>query len=102
MATRERQAIVRQSLVDLLRSQLHGRRRDLERRETALHGLSPLAVLQRGYAILTTGTGQVVSGADMVSEGEPLSARLGRGSLNVAVTGTFLEGGNGAPDEESA
>ena len=102
VATRERQTIVRQSLVDLLRSQLNGRRRDLERRETALHGLSPLAVLQRGYAILTTGTGQVVSGADMVSEGEPLLARLGRGSLNVAVTDRYLEGGNGAPDEEGA
>jgi len=102
VATRERQASVRQSLVDLLRGQLNGRRRDLERRETALHGLSPLAVLQRGYAILTTETGQVVSAADMVSEGEPLLARLGRGSLNVAVTGTHLEGGNGAPDEDNA
>ena len=51
--------------------------------ETAgrLQAYSPLAVLERGYAIITTGSGQVVREAAQVSDGELVQVRTGRGSF---------------------
>ena len=49
--------------------------------ETAgrLQAYSPLAVLERGYAIITSGSGQVVREAAQVSDGELVQVRTGRG-----------------------
>ena len=51
--------------------------------ETAgrLQAYSPLAVLERGYAIITTGSGQVVREAAQVSDRELVQVRTGRGSF---------------------
>lgn len=51
--------------------------------ETAgrLQAYSPLAVLERGYAIITTSTGQVVREAAQVSDRERVQVRTGRGSF---------------------
>ena len=51
--------------------------------ETAgrLQAYSPLAVLERGYAIITTGAGQVVREAAQVVHGELVKVRTGRGSF---------------------
>lgn len=50
-----------------------------------LDSLSPLATLQRGYAIVTNARGEVVSDADSVAVGDELEARLAKGRLGVTV-----------------
>lgn len=65
----------------------------LERRQTqlqhaahALHAVSPLATLERGYAIVFDADGQVLRSAKGVAPGTPLRARLADGELSVQVS----------------
>ncbi|MBN8714544.1 MAG: exodeoxyribonuclease VII large subunit [Xanthomonadales bacterium] len=53
----------------------------------ALHAVSPLATLERGYAIMFDGSGQVVRSARGVAIGATLRARLVDGELAVQVLG---------------
>jgi exodeoxyribonuclease VII large subunit len=50
-----------------------------------LDSVSPLATLQRGYAILTTESGEVVRSAEQVTPGDTLRARLAEGRLQLTV-----------------
>jgi exodeoxyribonuclease VII large subunit len=52
-----------------------------------LDALSPLSVLERGYAICLTGEGKVIRTADAVGIGEDVNVRLHQGRLSVKVTG---------------
>jgi len=52
----------------------------------ALHAVSPLATLERGYAILFDAEGKVLRSAQNVVEGTPLRARLADGELPLQVT----------------
>lgn len=58
----------------------------LARLAGSLHALSPLAVLGRGYSVLTQADGRALLDAGETSVGEALSVRLHRGTLGVAVT----------------
>ncbi|MGH8134215.1 MAG: exodeoxyribonuclease VII large subunit, partial [Steroidobacteraceae bacterium] len=58
---------------------------DLARR--ALHAVSPLATLARGFAIVTRADGALLTDAAAVASGEEIEARLARGSLTARVTG---------------
>ncbi|WP_158884442.1 exodeoxyribonuclease VII large subunit [Rhodanobacter sp. L36] len=65
----------------------------LERRKTqlqhvarALHTVSPLATLDRGYAIVFDDAGRVVRAASSVVEGDAVTARLADGQLRLRVT----------------
>ncbi len=51
----------------------------------ALNALSPLAVLERGFAVLHGPTGKVVRTADQVEPGDELTVRLHRGRLRTRV-----------------
>ena len=51
-----------------------------------LEGVSPLAVLGRGYAIATTAAGAAVSDAAQLATGETLDLRFARGSATARVT----------------
>ena len=59
-----------------------------------LRALSPLATLERGYAVLRTPSGAVVSDAGEVSVGDELEARVARGRVSLNVTAT--EGDEGS------
>ncbi|MBB6185852.1 exodeoxyribonuclease VII large subunit [Rhodanobacter sp. MP7CTX1] len=66
----------------------------LERQQTALrhaghalHSVSPLATLERGYAILFDDAGQVVRSSANVSDGDTVKARLADGELKLRVLG---------------
>jgi len=59
-----------------------------ERLATALEALSPLAILQRGYAIVFDATGKLLKDARMVTEGTEISARLAKGQLWAVVRRT--------------
>ena len=57
--------------------------------EAVLNSLSPLAVLQRGYAIChDAATGAVITDAAAVSAGKDVSVRLARGRVDARVIGT--------------
>jgi len=53
----------------------------------ALHSVSPLATLERGYAILFDDAGHVVRSAEDVAIDDTLKARLAKGELNLKVLG---------------
>jgi exodeoxyribonuclease VII large subunit len=56
-----------------------------ERLRVQLDERSPLRVLQRGYAICTDASGNVVSGADQVALGGEINVQLARGRLGAEV-----------------
>ncbi|MCB9570293.1 MAG: exodeoxyribonuclease VII large subunit, partial [Myxococcales bacterium] len=59
----------------------------LARAAGALDALSPLRVLERGYAVATDARGAVITGADQAAIGDRLDLRLRRGRLKVEVRG---------------
>jgi exodeoxyribonuclease VII large subunit len=56
--------------------------------QRALHAVSPLATLSRGFAIVTGADGAIVTAAAAVAVGEPIEARLAHGRLTARVTGS--------------
>lgn len=52
----------------------------------ALQALSPLGVLERGYAVVTDPSGQAITRAAAVREGDAIALRLHRGRLHAQVT----------------
>jgi len=59
----------------------------LARAAGALDALSPLAVLQRGYAVVADEAGRVVTDTGAVAPGDRIHARLRRGTLLATVLG---------------
>lgn len=51
----------------------------------ALNAVSPLATLERGYAVATDRTGRVLTSAKQVKEGDTIGARLSHGRLEAVV-----------------
>ncbi|HWO21711.1 MAG TPA: exodeoxyribonuclease VII large subunit, partial [Kofleriaceae bacterium] len=69
-----------------VRGLLEERRAELGRLGAQMAALSPLAVLDRGYAMVQRqGDGSIVRSADAVRAGERLAVRLARGQLAVTV-----------------
>jgi exodeoxyribonuclease VII large subunit len=68
-----------------IRHQLLLKKLRLERLGRALETLSPLAILERGYALVFDANGQLVKDAAQVSAGDEISARLGRGEIRAEV-----------------
>lgn len=64
---------------------LDGQRTRLHHAAHALHAVSPLATLERGYAILFDASGQVLRSASNVAIGSSLRARLADGELPLRV-----------------
>jgi exodeoxyribonuclease VII large subunit len=63
----------------------------LDRRNASLEALSPVAILNRGYALLFDANGQLVTDAANLEAGDEVSARLARGRLRARVTSTERE-----------
>ncbi|MSP26627.1 MAG: exodeoxyribonuclease VII large subunit, partial [Myxococcales bacterium] len=68
---------------------LHGK--SLAEGAARLDALSPLAVLGRGYAILTSSAGHVVTNAALIHPGELVTLRLERGSIAARAEKIFTE-----------
>ncbi|HEY8298111.1 MAG TPA: exodeoxyribonuclease VII large subunit [Candidatus Baltobacteraceae bacterium] len=60
--------------------------------EMQLNDRDPLAVLARGYAIVTDARGHILKDVDSVEAGEVVSARLARGTLAARVERKGLDG----------
>jgi exodeoxyribonuclease VII large subunit len=54
--------------------------------QRGLHGVSPLATLSRGFAIVTDAHGALISDTATIDCGQQIEARLARGSLTARVT----------------
>ncbi len=65
---------------------LERERLTLQQTARALHAVSPLATLERGYTILFDVDGKVLRSAQNVAVGTPLRARLADGELPLRVS----------------
>jgi exodeoxyribonuclease VII large subunit len=77
-----------------MRNQLLQKRVRMERMSRALEMLSPLSILERGYALVFDGSGKLVKDAGLVQAGDEISARVARGEIRARVTGTAREFGS--------
>jgi exodeoxyribonuclease VII large subunit len=64
---------------------LRQKREPLDRLRLQLEERSPLRVLERGYAIATDGTGNVLRSAEQVAVGDSIAIQLARGRLTTEV-----------------
>ena len=69
------------ALISAFRNLLLERKVRLERMDTALQALSPLAILERGYALVFDASGKLLKDAAKVKAGDEISARLAKGTL---------------------
>jgi exodeoxyribonuclease VII large subunit len=90
---RRRLAAVRQgleaqvaNLAAATRTRLLESRGALDRRAASLEALSPVAILNRGYALVFDAQGRLVKDAARLEAGDELSARLARGRVRARVT----------------
>jgi exodeoxyribonuclease VII large subunit len=67
-----------------------------ERMGRALEALSPLAILERGYALVFDGARQLVKDAAQVKVGQEISARLARGEIRATVERAAAQGETGS------
>jgi exodeoxyribonuclease VII large subunit len=81
-------AMRQEQLESSMRRRLEQARSQLAQLAGVLDSLSPLATLNRGYAIVIDDEGRVVSDAGTVEPGQRLEARLARGRIGVEVRET--------------
>ncbi|MBV9610431.1 MAG: exodeoxyribonuclease VII large subunit [Acidobacteria bacterium] len=73
------------ALVAAERKALLTRRSQFEQAEARLQALSPLSILDRGYALIFDAAGKLVKDSAQVEVGDQLSARVSRGKLGLRV-----------------
>jgi len=74
------------ALGSVMRNVLLQHRVRSERLQTALESLSPLAILDRGYALVFDANGKLLKDPAAVKLGDEISARLAHGELQASVT----------------
>jgi len=74
------------ALAAVMRNVLLQHRVRTERLQTALESLSPLAILDRGYALVFDSEGKLLKDASGIQIGDTVSARLARGQIEASVT----------------
>ena len=70
------------------RNLLLQRRARLERLASQIEALSPVAILDRGYALVFDVSGKLVKDAAQVKVGEDIRARVARGEIDATVKKT--------------
>ena len=74
------------ALVGVIRNVLLQHRVRSDRLQTALESLSPLAILDRGYALVFDAGGKLLKDPAAINLGDQISARLAHGELHASVT----------------
>ncbi len=90
-ALRIRLESARRALAGATRGRVAELRGRFELAARTLHTVSPLATLDRGYAIVTDAAGHVLQDAAAVRPGDPIEARLARGRVRATVVATSAE-----------
>jgi exodeoxyribonuclease VII large subunit len=92
---RRRLAGVRQRLEALIanlaastQTRMLEKRGALDRQNASLEALSPVAILNRGYALVFDARGKLVKDAARLKAGDEVTARLARGRMRARVTAT--------------
>jgi exodeoxyribonuclease VII large subunit len=73
------------ALAAAARAQTIERRSRLDNLQTRLQGLSPLSILDRGYALIFDEHGKLVKTSSQVKAGEDIRAKLAKGELRATV-----------------
>jgi exodeoxyribonuclease VII large subunit len=81
------------AMAGAMRNQLLQNKVRIERMGRALEALSPLAILDRGYALVFDGAGQLVKDARLVKPGDEISARVAHGEIRATVNKAKDSGG---------
>ena len=71
---------------------LEGRRARMDALNARLHSLSPLAVLERGYALVLDANGALVRSVRQVTAGDEMTTRLSDGEFSSRVSETGTKG----------
>ncbi len=88
-ASRQHLLTFRQRLTSNMRHQQTHQRQQLESAMRALHAVSPLATLDRGYAIISDKENKIVLEAKTLRRGEKIDARLKQGRIECIVEKTY-------------
>jgi exodeoxyribonuclease VII large subunit len=78
------------AMASAMRTALLQHRSRLEQLSAQIVALSPLAILERGYALVFDAAGKLLKDTAQVSPGDDISARLAHGSLTATVKKTTL------------
>ena len=73
------------AMATAIKNALLRQRSRLEQLEHELKALSPIAILERGYALVFDASGKLVKSSAQVQTGEEISARLAKGTLTARV-----------------
>jgi exodeoxyribonuclease VII large subunit len=73
------------SMAAAARNALMQKRARLERLTSQMEALSPVAILERGYALVFDANGKLVKDAEQVNAGEDIRARVARGEIEATV-----------------
>jgi exodeoxyribonuclease VII large subunit len=73
------------AVISAARNLLLERKVRVERMDTALQALSPLGILERGYALVFDASGRLLKDAAKVKAGDEISARLAKGTVSATV-----------------
>jgi exodeoxyribonuclease VII large subunit len=76
------------ALAAAVRTRLLQQRSQVEQLSARLEGLSPLAILDRGYALVFDSSGRLLKDAGQVETGDEISARLAKGNIIATVKKT--------------
>jgi exodeoxyribonuclease VII large subunit len=76
------------TLASAARARLLAYRALLDRRTASLEALSPVSILNRGYALVFDSHGRLVKDTGQVKPGDEVSARLARGRIRARVSAT--------------
>jgi exodeoxyribonuclease VII large subunit len=76
------------TLASAARARLLASRALLDRRTASLEALSPVSILNRGYALVFDSKGGLLKDAERVKPGDEVSARLARGRIRARVSAT--------------
>lgn len=88
-AAKGRLDVARGAIAAALRTRIESLKSRLAVTAGTLDAISPLATLQRGYAIVTDAAGHVITDAASVSAGMEVQARLASGRIRARVEQTF-------------
>jgi exodeoxyribonuclease VII large subunit len=99
----QRLAVARRRLPAAIQRRLQTARDRVERSMRTLNAVSPLATLDRGYAIVTVAGSRVVTDAATLAPGAQIEARVARGTFQATVSGvTSVSGPDASAAKKSA